>query len=929
MTKFKVPLTKTFKFRILLLGIVGWLLPMVTLILGVGFFSRQLIGEFDRSLENIKAKEGIRLSEEQYSLLRSQMRQKALDVAQELSLFLVLHQSTPWEEVLADSEFRQIAVQPVGVVGTTFLLDPENRSILLDCRLPLAEKEAERLWQCPSLAQPLADLAAKKQWTATISEIKLPRTSSSEYYGFLVPVSVRPRGGPTLVVGVLADLKDLDRETTAASSILKTSLNLSRSLIDIRIGHFQKQVFVFLGVLGLLGLLAGLALTRRQTREVAALTRAAEAYNDGDLDYRIWEPSQDELGQLAHTLNLMAAGLQENTVSRSEWENTFSVIPDQIMVLDTNQRVVRINRAAAEFIGMPPEDAVGRFCYEIMHHVSAPAVGCCFLQSIREGIRTQTEFCSLDSRATFLVTVDPLRDREGNVIGAVHVARDVSTLKRAQDKLAQSSYFLKEIIESAPLAVAVVNAQGLYTQVNRQFMAEYGYSPEDILGKPYYIIYASRKERLQLMRELQERGEMLSRRAHVKHKDGRIVPTRIAIRNLWGPNGELLGSVAMGRNISDEVTLEKQMEQVQKLEAVATLSGGLAHNFNNLLTVIMGLANLIMAKIGPDHPFYSDLKEIELQVQAGRELTENLLTFTQDNRFEMRSLAINELIKGTVDIFARTHRDIVVTLDLTPELSPVEADPGQMQQVLMNLLINAWQAMPQGGKIDIRTRSVAVAEWEDQVWKLTPGPYVSFTVTDNGEGMDGETLERIFEPLFTTKPPGQGTGLGLASVYHIIKNHQGAIQVQSQRGQGSTFTIYLPVSRSLPEVLVPKDSSVVYGEGTILVVDDEPVLRQVASRLLEKLGYRVIQAADGKKAVQIFQEQSPQIDLVLMDMIMPGMNGYQTVEHLRALNPQVPIMLCSGYGDGKGKSLPADVGYISKPYTLETLSQKVAAVLHR
>jgi PAS domain S-box-containing protein len=846
MTKFQVPLTKTFKFRILLLGIVGWLLPLVALILGVGFFSRQLKGDFHRSLENIKAREGMRLNEEQHNLVRSQIRQKALDVAQELSLFLVLHRSTPWKQISKDSEFHQIAVQPVGVVGTTFLLDPQNRKVLLDCTLPLSQREVQSLWQCSGMANPLADMAARKQRTFSISEIRLPRTSSSDYYGFLVPVSVRPRGGPPLVVGVLADMKELDRGTTAASSILKTSLNLSRSLIDTRIGQFRKEVFVFLGGLGLLGLLAGLALARRQTREMAALTKAAEAYNSGDLDYRISHPSQDELGQLAHTLNLMAANLQDNTVSRAEWENTFNVIPDQIMLLDLEQRIIRVNRAAAEYLGMTQEEAAGRHCYEVMHHTAVPSAGCCFLKALREGTRSQTEYCSLDNRATYLVSVDPLRNREGRIVGAVHMARDVTVLKQAQDELAQSSYFLKEIIESAPLAVAVVNAQGRYTQINRQFLAEYGYLPEDILHKPYSVIYARRKERLQLMRELREHGEVLSRRALVQHKDGRIVPTRISIRNLWGPDGELLGSVAMGRNISDEVNLQKQMEQVQKLEAVATLSGGLAHNFNNLLTVIMGLANLIMAKIGPDHPFYTDLKEIELQVQAGRELTENLLTFTQDSRFEMRSLALNELIKGTVDIFARTHRDIQVALDLTPDLPPVEADPGQMQQVLMNLLINAWQAMPQGGKITIRTRPVTVADWEDPVWKLAPGPYVTFIVTDNGEGMDGETLGRIFEPLFTTKPPGQGTGLGLASVYHIIKNHQGAIQVQSRKGRGSTFTIYLPVSKSMPEVLAPKDSSIVHGEGTILVVDDEPVLRRVASRLLEKLGYRVIQAADGK-----------------------------------------------------------------------------------
>lgn len=929
MTGLKVPLTKTFKFRILLLGIVGWVFPLVALVLGVGFFSRQLQDDFDRSLENIKAGEGRRLNKQQHDLVSSQMRQKALDVAQELSLYLLLNQSRAWGEIFVDQKFRQMAVQPVGTLGTTFLLDPGNHKILLTCCFSSPEEEARNPWRRPNLIRPLMELTAKKLHSSNISEIELPKTPSSEYYAFLVPVSIRPRGGPPLVVGVLADLKELDRETTAASSMLKTVVNLSRALVDTRIGQFQKEVFLFLGWVGFLGLLAGLALVRRQTREVAALTRATEAFNEGDLDYRIPDPSRDELGQLAHTLNQMAANLKDNTVSRAEWENTFNVIPDQVMILSTEQQIVRVNRAAAAYLGLPPEKIIGRKCYELMHNVTAQPVSCCFIQAIEEGVRTHTEFCSLDNRSTFLVTVDPMRDREGRVIGAVHVARDITTLKRVQEELAQSSLFLKEVIESAPLAVAVVDAQGRYSQINRQFLAEYGYSPEDILHKPYYVIYANRKERLQLMRELQEHGEVLSRRALVKHKDGRIVPTRISIRNLQGPDGELLGSVAMGRNISDEVNLQKQMEQVQKLEAVATLSGGLAHNFNNLLTVIMGLTNLMMAKVGPSHPFYTDLKEIELQVRAGRELTENLLTFTLDSRFEMQSLALNDLIKGTVDIFARTHRNIEMALDLAADLPPVEADPGQMQQVLMNLLINAWQAMlqEQGGKISIQTRGVTVAGWQDPVWQLEPGSYASLAVADNGVGMDQATLERIFEPLFTTKPLGQGTGLGLASVYHIVKKHRGAILVDSKEGLGSKFTIYLPVSKSSPEVLAPKESSVVCGQGTILVVDDEPVLRRVAGRLLEKLGYRVLEASDGKTALEVYQERGPEIDLVLLDMIMPGMNGFQTVQRLRALDPKVPIVLCSGYGEGRAKDLPPDVGYISKPYTLEVLSQKVAAAL--
>ena len=926
----KVPFTKTFKFRILLLGLVGWVLPLTAIILGIGFFSRHLKADFGHSLENIKAREGMRLREQQEAQVSSQIRQKALDVAQELSLYLTLHKSRPWVEVFQDPQFRQIAVQPVGIVGETFLLDPESHKILLSCSMGSEGERVEYRWLCANMAQALQELAAKKDWASNLSEVRLPKPPSADYYGFLVPVSVRPRGGPALVVGGVADLKELDRGANAASPILKTAINLSRALIDARIGQFQREIFVFLGGMGLLGLLTGLALARRQTRAMAVLTRAAEAYNNGDLDYRTPDPSRDELGQLAHTLNLMAASLQENTVSRAEWENTFNVIPDQIMIIDPNRRIIRANRAAVESTGFSPEEAVGRFCYEIMHPSTAPSLSCGLVRTVKEGIRTQMEFYSLDKRATFLVTVDPLRDREGNIIGAVHVARDISTLKRVQGKLARTSQFLQQIIESAALAVAVVNAQGLYTHVNPQFSLEYGYAPEEILQKHYAVIYANKKERLKLMRELQARGEILSQRTWVKHKDGRILPARISIRNLWGAEGELLGSVAMGRNISDEANLQSQMEMVQKLEAVAILSGGLAHNFNNLLAVIMGLTNLMMAKIDPDHHFYQDLQEIESQVRAGRELTENLLTFAQDTRFEKQSLALNDLMRGTVDIFARTRRDMQVKLDLDPDLPPVEADPGQIQQVLMNLLINAWQAMPQGGMISIKTQGVTIAEWQDPVWDLEPGPYASFAVTDHGVGMDAKTLEHIFEPLFTTKPPGQGTGLGLASVYHILKNHRGAVKVQSQKDQGSTFTIYLPASPSQPsQVPSPEDRSTVYGQGTILVVDDEPVLRQVAARLLEKLGYLVIQAADGAKAVEIFRELGGEINLVLMDMIMPGMNGIQTIEHLRALNPAVPVILCSGYGDGKGKVLPQDVGYLPKPYTLELLSQKVAAVLHR
>jgi signal transduction histidine kinase len=288
------------------------------------------------------------------------------------------------------------------------------------------------------------------------------------------------------------------------------------------------------------------------------------------------------------------------------------------------------------------------------------------------------------------------------------------------------------------------------------------------------------------------------------------------------------------------------MEQVQKLEAVATLSGGLAHNFNNLLSVIMGLTDLMLSNTGPGHDFFEDLKEIELQVRAGRELTQNLLAFARGTRFEMQPLSLNELVRSTADMFARTRRDIQIVQGLAADLPLVEVDSSQIQQVLMNFLINAWQAMPGGGEIRLQTRTVKVTEWHDPAWELqAPGVYVVLSVSDRGVGMDEETLSHIFEPFFTTKPPDQGTGLGLSSAYRIIKSHRGAIQVKSRKGRGTTFSILLPISRSQPRPLSGEESRIVHGQGTILVVDDEPVLRRVAGRLLEKLGYRVIPADSG------------------------------------------------------------------------------------
>lgn len=918
---------RTFRFRILLLGVLAGLVPLLTIIVAFRMLSLSQEQHLSSSLADIQAREVQRLESQQQAMVMSQVRTLALSAAMDLSLFLRLHHGAAWEAVCRDPAFRQVALKPLGPLGETFLADARYNRILLH---PQPHLEGAPLDAVLSVADPGGTFG---EWSEgrPLFEYRLlsPAGQATQVQAIFVRVPAILPGVPPLLVVAVPHPKELEQVAAPARSVLKTALNQSRTILNSRLRRFQDQIVLLLLGMGVLGVFATLMLVRRLTSGIADLTQAAEAFNRGDLDYRLTAKGDDELAQLGQTLNRMAASLKENTVSRFVWENTFNIIPDLIMVMDGDHRLTRINQAAATYLGLSPQEAVGRPCNEIMPCPEEPAF-CAACPGSRDSHlldRGRNEFYWEHQGRTFLGTINLLQDGEGKLMGAVLVARDITTVQQMQRDLAQASHFLNQIIDAAPLGLAVVNSAGLFTHVNPQVTVEYGYSPEELLDRHFSIIYANETELERVLTGLRQGGEVLNQQVHFLHKDGHRVPARLSVRKLYGENGEVLGSVALSSNISEEISLQRQLEAAQKQETIATLAGGLAHNFNNLLMIIIGLTTLMLSKIAPDHPFYADLKEIERQVKAGREITRKLLSFRRGTSDEIRPIDLNNLVEFTADMFARTRRELTIVKNLTQDLPAVEADPGQLQQVLMNLLINAWHAMPQGGKITLHTRVVELTTWSDPYFSPDPGSYVCLTVADTGTGMDEETKAHLFEPFFTTKGPGQGSGLGLASAHRIVKNHRGAIRVTSSQGQGATFDIFLPVSQARPVALAPVDNQIISGRGTILVVDDEPLLRRVAAKLLQKLGYQVLEAADGEKAVAIFQEQGAHIDLVILDMIMPGLDGYQTLERLRDLNPQVPVLLCSGYGEEREEGLPSGVGFLPKPYPLETLSQQVSAAL--
>ena len=425
----------------------------------------------------------------------------------------------------------------------------------------------------------------------------------------------------------------------------------------------------------------------------------------------------------------------------------------------------------------------------------------------------------------------------------------------------------------------------------------------------------------------------------VVRKDGGKATLELSISLLKDADGNPAGFRGMLRDVTkrreteeEKRRLQIQLQQAQKMESIGTLAGGIAHDFNNILMGIQGNATLMQLKTDPEHPVYEKIKKIDKFVQNGTELTNQLLGFARRGKYLVKTTDLNEVIKKSSSLFARTKKEIQIHTNFHNQLWATEVDSGQIEQALLNLYVNAWQAMPEGGDLFLKTRNLELDTSYVKPFKVEPGKYVEISVSDTGVGIDKETRDRIFEPFFTTKEMGRGTGLGLASVYGIIKSHGGYIDVNSEKEKGTTFTIHLPASEkeAVQERTVPAETP--KGFGTILLIDDEKMILDVGCELLEELGYTVLSALSGREALEIFRKNSNKIDLVIMDMIMPGMGGGETFDHLRDINPDIKVLLSSGYSvDGQATKIlrRGCNGFIQKPFNLNQLAEKIGNILEK
>ena len=514
----------------------------------------------------------------------------------------------------------------------------------------------------------------------------------------------------------------------------------------------------------------------------------------------------------------------------------------------------------------------------------------------------------------------------------------------ADEALRESELKYRTILESVEEGCFEIDLEGNLTFFNDPLSKMLGYTPEEMLGKNTreFTSPATMRKMDQIYDQILKTGEPIRGTGYdAVGKDGGGIALELAASLIRDPQGDPVGFRGVLRDVSERKdaeaqkrALELQVQQAQKMESIGTLAGGIAHDFNNILMGIQGNASLMLLKTDSSHAFYEKLKNIEAYVENGTELTKQLLGFARRGKYHSIASDINSIIDKSASMFGRTKKEIRIHKDLMPDIYTVEVDRGQIEQALLNLYVNAWQAMPEGGDLYLKTENVILdADFENiQPYKVETGKYVKITVSDTGSGFDDETKKRIFEPFFTTKEMGRGTGLGLASVYGIIKGHGGYINVHSRKDQGATFAVYLPASAKevRHEKAEPVVETVAKGTGTILLIDDEEMIIKVGEELLQELGYSVIAARSGEEAVKLYNKNRDKIDLVVMDMIMPGMGGGETFDRLKAVNPDVKVLLSSGYSiNGQASKIleRGCDGFIQKPFNLNQLSEKIRGIV--
>ncbi len=609
-----------------------------------------------------------------------------------------------------------------------------------------------------------------------------------------------------------------------------------------------------------------------------------------------------------------------------------------LVALDRTGRVTLINRKGLETLGYREDELIGKDWFE----TCLPAR---FRGSVRNIFENILAGAQVESAELPVLTRGGeerlvawrnrlIRDESGAAMGTLSSGEDVTERRRSEAAMRQ----LAAIVESSEEGIAGLTLDGTITNWNAGAERIYGYSAAEALGRPAQMLAPADKqdETLRILERIR-RGERIGTfETTRRHKDGREVEISLSIFPVRGPGGETVGAATIARDISDRKRLQLQLWQSQKMEAIGRLAGGIAHDFNNLLGVVLGDAELVLAEKGLSNQQRAAIEEIKEASERAAALTRQLLIFSRQQPVETRVVNLNAVVTGFQNLLRRlAGPKIDLHAVLAPDLAAIRADPSHLLQLILNLVVNARDAMPEGGTVRIETANKTLDEFSEASHPgLRAGSYALLSVADNGPGMAAETLSRIFEPFFTTKEVGKGTGMGLATVYGVVRAIGGGVWVYSEPGHGTVFKIYLPVAEipeegeqtREPEAELPR------GKETVLLVEDSGLLRRVTTEFLKRIGYTVLTAADANEAMAEAARHNGHIDLLLTDLMMPGMNGHELAQRLLAERPKMKVLYTSGYSgtilQDKERSA-IERSFLEKPYTWQNLAQKVRSVLDR
>jgi PAS domain S-box-containing protein len=709
------------------------------------------------------------------------------------------------------------------------------------------------------------------------------------------------------------------------------------------------------------------AIHPQDSRRVAAAIRDFQHGQPFEIEYRIKDAKGDwiwlldrSIGRKKNSGEVVIEGIASDITQRKRAEEALRKSEekyrlliehqnDLVVEVDPEGRFLFVSPSYCHTFGITEEALLGRRFMPLVHEEDrAPTA------RAMEALHTPPHSAYMEQRAMtksgwrWLAWSDKaILGENGRIESIVGVGRDITDRKRTEEVLRQSERKWRNILIETPQIGISLDRQARITFANKHFLELTGWPEKEILYRNWFDLFIPEDVRQEIRAVFDEVIQSPDTIGYSTNENEILTRSGDRLNVAWSnvltkdPSGAVVDVTCLGIDLTarkraeeERAQLQAQLRQAQKMKAIGTLAGGIAHNFNNILMGIQGRASMMLMDRDPSDADCEHLNGITAYVKNAVELTRDLLAFARGGKYKVKPTDLNNLIKHENKMFGGTKKEIRIHQNYAKDLWAVDVDQTQIQQALLNLYINAWQAMPGGGDLYIQTQNVNLGEKSSKPAEIHSGNYVKVTVTDNGVGMDAATCEKIFEPFFSTKKPGQGTGLGLASLYGIIKNHGGFVNVHSEKGQGTTFTIHLPASKR--EVLqdAPRSapSAIQRGRETVLLVDDEKVVLEVGQAMLQKLGYHTFTAGSGQKALDLYAQRQDEIDLVILDLIMPGMGGGETYDRLKAIGGDVGVIISSGYSiNGQAQEL-LDRGcrqFIQKPFTIEALSRVMREVLDR